>query len=298
MGATAKSIVITGGNSGIGAALAKMFADDGHNVFICARRRDRLAQVAEGRPSISYAVCDVSSEPQVKSFFDEVRARMGSVDVLIHCAAIMGPVGPTIEVDSQAWLVALKTNLFGALLAIKHAVPLMPAERRPRVLLLSGGGAFDPMPHLSAYGASKAGIIRLAETMAVELAPRNIAVNVFAPGFVATEIFEDMMKSGPEIGGPIYDTVVRLFDSWSESDIQVPLDCARFLISEASSPLTGKTISARFDPWYKTEFVQLLPEICASRLYTTQRTVPTHLKGWSVADQLDDQMLTAKSGSK
>jgi len=281
-----KSIVITGASSGIGAALTRAFAGDGHRLFVCARRTDRLAKVTEGFASAFYAACDVSKEAEVEQFFARVRERMPSVDVLIHCAAVMGPIGLVTDIDSEAWFDALRTDLFGAFLATKHVVPLMQPERRPRILLLSGGGAFDPMPNLSAYGVSKAGIIRLAETLAVELAPRNIAVNVFAPGFVATEIFQSVLEAGRERGGKLYDTIVKLLDGWDDSDIELPLDCARFLISDAAAKLTGKTISARFDPWDEPEFQECVDEIVASRLYATQRTNLDHLKGEAFAERL------------
>jgi len=281
-----KSIVITGASSGLGAALTKAFATDGQRLFICARRSDRLAQVAQGLPAIFHTACDVTRESDVKSFFAQVREHTSSVDVLFHCAAVIGPIGPVAEIDSDAWLSALKTDLFGAVLVTKHVVPLMKSERRPRILLLSGGGAFDPMPNLSAYGVSKAGIVRLAETLAVELAPRNIAVNVFAPGFVATEIFDSMLAAGPERGGVVYDTVLKLLSEWQEDDIALPIECARYLISEAAAGLTGKTISARFDPWDEPEFAECLRDIVASPIYATQRTNLDHVKGEAFAARL------------
>jgi ketoreductase len=281
-----KSIVITGASSGIGAALTRTFAGDGHHLFVCARRADRLAKVVEGFEQVFHAPCDVSVEAQVQQFFVRVRERMPSVDVLIHCAAVMGPIGLVTDTDSEAWFEALRTDLFGAFLVTKHVVPLMRPEIRPRILLLSGGGAFDPMPNLSAYGVSKAGIIRLAETLAVELAPRNIAVNVFAPGFVATEIFKSILGAGRERGGKLYDIVVKLHEEWKDADIERPIECARFLISDAAAGLTGKTISARFDPWDQPEFVIRLREITSSGLYATQRTNLDHLKGQAFADEL------------
>ncbi len=283
---TSKSIVITGASSGIGAALTRAFASDGHRLFVCARRTDRLAHVTAGLPFASYASCDVGSEPEVVRFFAQVRERMPSVDVLIHCAAVIGPIGLVTDVNSNEWLDALRTDLFGAFLVTKHAVPLMRPERRPRILLLSGGGAFDPMPNLSAYGVAKAGIIRLAETLAAELAPRNIAVNVYAPGFVRTEIFDTMIEAGPERGGTLYEIVMKLISEWTDSDIELPLDCARFLISDAAAALTGKTISARYDPWDQPEFHECLADIVASKLYATQRTNLEHLQGKAFADRL------------
>lgn len=281
-----KTIVITGASSGIGAALTRLFADEGHQLLVCARNGDGLAAATKGLPSTSYMECDVSSEKDVVRFFDWVKERAPSVDVLIPCAAIMGPIGPIVDIDANEWLNAIKIDLFGAMLSIKYAVPLMKAERRPRILLLSGGGAFDPMPNLSAYGIAKAGTVRLAETLALELAPRNIAVNVFAPGFVATGIFDTMLAAGPERGGDLYKVIVDLLDRWQDADLQRPLELARFLISDRAAPLTGKTISARFDPWDEPEFAEVMKDVLESRLYATQRTNVEHLKGVAFADRL------------
>lgn len=281
-----KSIVITGASSGIGASLTKALASDGHDLFVCARGEKGLAEVTSGLQRASFATCDVGVESDVRLFFERVGERLGSVDVLIHCAAVIGPIGVVTDVDAQKWLDAVTTDLFGAFLVTKYAVPLMRSENRPRILLLSGGGAFDPMPNLSAYGVSKAGIVRLAESLAIELAPRNIAVNVFAPGFVATGIFDTMLKAGRERGGKLYDTVMSLLDGWDDSDINLPIECARFLISDSAAPLTGKTISARFDPWDEPEFVACLAEVARSRLYGTQRVNVEHIENEAFVEQL------------
>jgi NAD(P)-dependent dehydrogenase (short-subunit alcohol dehydrogenase family) len=280
-----KSIVITGASSGIGAALTRALATDGHELFVCARRTDRLAQVVEGYRSVFHAGCDVGQELEVGSFFRQVGERTNSLDVLIHCAAILGPIGVFDEVNSDQWMAAVRTNLFGAYLVAKNAVPLMQVERRPRIILLSGGGAFDPMPRVSAYGVSKAAIVRLVETLAVELAPRNIAVNAVAPGFVATEIHQATLAAGRERAGEQYDKTVRLVSEWDDS-MDVPIDCVRYMISEAASRLTGKTISARYDPWGEPEFDQRIDQLMASPLYTTQRTVPAHLEDRALAEPL------------
>lgn len=265
------NIVITGGSSGLGAALTRSLAQDGHSLFICARSEDRLAEVAAGLDNVGYHRCDVSSEADVIDFFAAAKDYLGSVDVLLHCAGIMGAVGSCLEVDSQYWLQTLQSNVYGAFLVSRHVVGLMHSERRPRILLMSGGGAFDPMPCLSAYGVSKAGIVRLGETLAVELADRNIAVNILAPGFIASPIFDDLLKLGREHGKELYDTVLQCFDKWHPSDIERPINCVRFLISEASASLTGKTISARFDPWDQPEFVECIRDILASKLYQAER---------------------------
>lgn len=266
-----KTIVVVGASSGIGAAVTRALAADGHHLFICARRVERLKEVAASNPKIFFAPCDVTNEAEVAQFIGEVRNRTSSVDVLIYSAAILGPVGSLHKLKSSEWLTTLMINLFGAVLFTKQVVPLMMPERRPRILFVSGGGAFDPLPRLSAYGASKAGLIRLVESLAIDLAASNIAVNAVAPGFMATEIHQAVMDAGPESGGVEYDKAVKQLSIWDDTDMEIPVNCMRYMLSDAASKLTGKTISARFDPWGEPEFDASIDEILSSPLYATQR---------------------------
>lgn len=283
--AARKSIVITGASSGFGAAFARALAQDGHDLFVCARRADRLAVIAAGHPNIFHARCDVSHEAEVQDFFRQVGERTAALDAVIHCAAILGPLGAFDTVDTADWLATISTNVVGAYLVAKHAVPLMRPAKRPRLLVLSGGGAFDPMPSVSAYGISKAATVRLVETLAIELKAKSIAVNAIAPGFAATEIHEQTLAAGRERGGEHFDRTVKLLSKWDDS-LEVPINCIRYMISDRAAVLTGKTISARFDPWGEPEFDQHIEQIAASPLYTTQRTVPAHLSNSALARTL------------
>jgi NAD(P)-dependent dehydrogenase (short-subunit alcohol dehydrogenase family) len=280
-----KSIVITGASSGIGAALTRALANDGHDLYVCARRVDWLAKVVDGHPSAFYSGCDVGQEAQVKKFFQQIQQRSNSVDALIHCAGILGPVGLFSEVNGEEWLATVRTNLFGAFLVAREVVPLMHSECRPRIILLSGGGAFTPMARVSAYGLSKAAIVRLVETLALELAPRNIAVNAVAPGFVATDIHAGTLAAGRERAGEYYEHTLRRLAEGDEG-MELPIDCIRYMISEASARLTGKTISARYDPWGEPDFDRRIDEIVSSPLYTSHRVIPSDIKDATLAKVL------------
>jgi len=280
-----KSIVITGASSGFGAAFTRALAQDGHQLFICARRAERLAAVAVGHPNVFQLRCDVSREAEVADFFRQVGERTRSLHAVIHCAAILGPLGTFDTVDTKEWLDAVSANMLGTFLVAKYAVPLLRSEKRPRLLVLSGGGAFDPMPNVSAYGVSKAATVRLVETLAIELKPQNIAVNAVAPGFAATEIHQQTLAAGRERGGEHFEKTVKLISTWDDS-MQVPIDCIRYMLSDQAAKLTGKTISARFDAWGEPEFDQNIDQIAASALYTTQRTISEHLPGSPLARAL------------
>ena len=132
---------------------------------------------------------------------------------------------------------------------------------------------------------SKAAIVRFVETLAVELKPRNIAANAVAPGFAATDIHQATLAVGRELGGEHFDKTVKLISNWDNS-MDVPIDCIRYMLSDRSAKLTGKTISARYDPWGEPEFDQHIDEIAASPLYSTQRTIAEHLPNSALAGPL------------
>jgi NAD(P)-dependent dehydrogenase (short-subunit alcohol dehydrogenase family) len=168
-------------------------------------------------------------------------------------------------------------NLFGSFLTIKYFLPLLENAPAPRIINLSGGGAFSPFPNYSAYACAKAALVRLTETLAVELAPRGIAINALAPGFVATKTHETTMASGPERAGPVqFHRTARLLqqsdDEPAAARMEAVRQCVRALLSPAYRGLTGKTISANFDPWDSEAFRRHLNDITRSELYTMRRT--------------------------
>lgn len=264
------NIVVAGGSSGIGAALSLELAMDGHLVCVCGRRVGRLRRVASRSENIRFGVCDVSEEGDVRRFAKWVRRQVSHVDVLVNCAGAFGALGKTWETASREWKKTIETNLFGTYLMIKHIVPLMEKSSRPRIINFSGGGAFNPFPHYSAYAASKAAVVRLTETLAVELELQKIAVNAVAPGFVATEIHQATVRAGARAGREHLAKTLRLLKDGGAS-VQVPVRCVKFLISADADGLTGKTLSAGFDPWDTQAFREGIPAINESDLYTLRR---------------------------
>lgn len=266
-----KQIVITGASSGIGAALTCALAADGHTVHACARRGERLSDVTLNNTVAFGDVCDVSQEEQVVAFVAGVRERTPRVDALIHCAGGFGAIGPLLQTDSRAWLKTIETNLYGAYLMIKHVVPLMAGSSSPRIVTFAGGGSFSPFPNYSGYAASKAAIVRLTEIVALELASRGITVNAIAPGFVATEIHEETLRSGAALAGEDHFERTQQLLRDGAVPMEVPVACVQFLLSDQAAVLTGKTLSASFDPWGTPTFVESIPQINQSDVYTLRR---------------------------
>jgi 3-oxoacyl-[acyl-carrier protein] reductase len=283
-----RRIILTGATSGIGAALAEALAADGHTLFICARRSDALARIASARPSIFGQTCDVSEEEQVEKFVHWVGERSNQVDAVINCAGSFGAIGPLEVTDSAEWLDTLRVNLYGTYLVTKHSLPLLGSSTDARVINFSGGGAFGPFPNYSAYACSKAGIVRLTECLAAELAQHGVAVNAVAPGFLPTPAHESTLRAGTDLAGALHyrRTVEILKESGAEMDNVV--DCVRFLLSDEAAGLTGKTISANFDPWRTKAFRQRIVDVSRSDLWTMRRMNIVNLPEGSLKSDLGE----------
>lgn len=266
-------VIIAGASSGIGLALARDLAASGHRLYLCARHVDPLEKLAREHPSVFMQPCDVSDEGQVRRFMDWVKEQTTHADALLNCAGGLAPIGEMASTDSEEWWQTMRVNLFGTYLMIKHALPLLERSSMPRIVNFAGGGALNPFPNYSAYACSKAAVVRLTECLAQELTGRGISVNALAPGFVATPIHRATIEAGPERAGQEqYEVTLKGLDSGLSA--QTAIECIRFLLSREAAGLTGKTISANFDPWREPYFSSQIPEINRSDLLTLRRVAP------------------------
>ena len=288
------AIVVAGASSGIGAAVTQALAAAGHTLFVCARRIDRLEAAAAGNVRIRARQCDVAEEPDVQAFVSWVSDQTPAVDALLNCAGGFGAIGPFDKTDSGAWMQTLNVNLFGTYLMSKHLLPLLQRAASPRIINFSGGGAFNPFPNYSAYATSKAAVVRLTECQAAELADRGIAVNALAPGFVATPIHEATIAAGPAGAGLKRHEHTRKLLQQGAVPMEVVVECVQFLLSPAAAHLTGKTISASFDPWRRPDFREHVSEMNASDLYTMRRVNPEHLADGLLKTWLQEPVTTPR----
>jgi len=264
-------IMICGASSGIGARLARVMADDGHHVFICARRADRLAAVKGDSAAIETFVCDVSDNQQVENLVAALSSKTEAIDVLINCAGGFGEISPIGSADSDRWWRTLEVNLKGTYITIQSMLPLLLGGCQPRVINFAGGGAFSPFPNYSAYACSKTAIVRLTECLAAELAPMNVRVNAIAPGFVPTEMHQATLDAGEERAGRLQFQRTKAILNHPAPSMENVVSCVRTLLSPSMDDLTGKTISSNFDPWQTSVFHESLPDIVRSDLYTLRR---------------------------
>jgi len=271
------NILITGGSSGIGAALARALSADGHSVIICGRREKNLKTLAKASNNISYKTCDVSDEEDVLRLLDFARQKFDRVDAIINSAGLFGAIGRFDRTDSKLWKKTFETNTFGTYLVTKHFLGLLLRSHTKKIINFAGGGAFGTFPNYSAYAVSKAAVVRFSENIAEELADQGVQVNCVAPGFVATEIHEATLKAGAEAGGDNFKKTLGMLKEGAVP-METVVNCVRYLLSPESGCLTGKTISASFDKWGTKDFNQSIEQINNSDLYTLRRINPVNLE--------------------
>jgi 3-oxoacyl-[acyl-carrier protein] reductase len=271
--------IVTGAAHGLGLEIAAQYVQQGAHVVICGRQAASLAQAHERLlalrqtgQSVEVIQGDVSVPADVERIVEQTVQGLGRVDVLVNNAGIYGPKGLAEEVDWAQWVETIQVNLMGAVLMCRAIVPLMRAAGSGKIIHLSGGGATAPLPRLSAYAASKAAAIRFMETLAEELRDSGVDVNAIAPGALNTRMLDEILQAGPAlVGQAFYDKAVQQHSSGGTPLVRGAA-LAVFLASSQSDGITGKLISAVWDPWENLD--QHREELTASDIYTLRRIVP------------------------
>jgi NAD(P)-dependent dehydrogenase (short-subunit alcohol dehydrogenase family) len=271
--------IVTGASQGLGLAIARGYVEAGASVLICARDElllekalSELRGLALPGQSVVALPADVSKAADVAAVVEKAQREFGRVQILVNNAGIVGPIGPLESVDWQEWVHTIEINLLGSVLLSRALLPHFKAAAYGKIIQLSGGGATNPLPRLSAYAASKAAVIRFMETLAEETREHRIDVNAVAPGALNTRIVDELIAAGPEkIGRAFHSSALQ----WKR-DGGVPLskgaDLAVFLGSAASDGITGKLLSAVWDPW--RILPEHLSELRKTDVYTLRRIVP------------------------
>jgi NAD(P)-dependent dehydrogenase (short-subunit alcohol dehydrogenase family) len=274
-----RAALITGGTQGLGLEIARAYLEAGvAGVCICGRDAVALERAAAelgrlARPGqrVLAQVADVSAPEDVRRLVQAALGGLGGLTILVCNAGVYGPKGPVAQADWSEWARAVEINLFGSVLPARAVAAHFVERGYGKIVQLSGGGATGPLPGLSAYAASKAAVVRFAETLACELREHHVDVNAIAPGALNTRMLDEVLAAGPElVGEDFHRRALRQRDSGG-----VPLrrgaELAVFLGSAASDGITGKLLSAVWDPWPRLS--RHLADL-DSDVFTLRRIVP------------------------
>lgn len=262
-----KNALITGAGRGIGKRIALGFAAAGARVGLLSRSK---AELDLARLEIEHAGglamrirADVCDYEQILAAVDRMRVQFGPVDILVCAAALQGPIGPLAQSSVKSWAETIAVNLVGVMHSCRAVLPGMVERRSGKIIVLAGRGGATPRANFSAYAASKAGAVRLVETLAEEYGEHNIQVNSMAPGGAYTHMTDEILRAGDLAGWKEQEEAAQVrLTGGTPADKQIHL--ALFLASERSNHVNGKLLHVG-DDWRKLESHNVHPDIFTLR---------------------------------
>lgn len=254
-GLQGRRILVTGGSLGIGLAVSQELARRGARVLVSARGSEAIALAIDslegsGHEGISMDV----SEPRV---WEDAAAAIdagGALHGLVTAAGILGPIGELDALPAADLIQTITVNVVGTMLALRFAMPRLLAAGG-RAVTFSGGGGTSPLPRYDAYAASKAAVVRLTENLA---ASGEIEINAVAPGFVATRMHDETLRAGPDAAGQSYYQRTQEQVRAGGFPASEAAELVAFLLGPDAAGITGRLISAQWDPWRDEEFRERL----------------------------------------
>ncbi|MGI9462595.1 MAG: SDR family oxidoreductase [Aestuariivirgaceae bacterium] len=237
-----KTVIVTGASSGIGAAAAVLFAAEGANVVLGARREallDQLVeQITQSNGNAVSVAGDIRDEDYAAALVRLAKSAFGGLDAAFNNAGIMGDVGPIPDMETRNWQDVIATNLTSAFFAAKHQIPAMKERGGGSILFTSSfvGHTNGGMPGMGAYAASKAGLIGLAQSLSSEHGADGIRANTLLPGGTKTDMAGD--------DAAVLDYIAGLHPLKRMATPEEIAQAALFLISDQSAFVTGSAMVA------------------------------------------------------
>jgi NAD(P)-dependent dehydrogenase (short-subunit alcohol dehydrogenase family) len=271
--------IITGASQGLGEEIAKQFVEEGASVFLCARSApavqlvaQQLSTIARKGQKVFAQATNVSKPDDVDQLVAQAMDVFKRIDILVNNAGVYGPIGPTHEIDWNAWVDAININLIGLAYACRAVTPIMMRQKFGKIINLSGGGATNPLPRLTSYAASKAAVVRFSESLALDLKAHGIHVNAIAPGALDTRLLDQVLDAGPEMVGAEFHQRMCKIKEQGGTPLSVGASLAVYLASDESNGITGRLIAATWDKWATLH--ERAKDLDASDIYTLRRIVP------------------------
>ncbi|MCP5044823.1 MAG: SDR family oxidoreductase, partial [bacterium] len=192
-----KIAIITGGASGIGKGMALLFAEQGATVVVADLQEDTGRELADSIGG-TFLACDVTDPTSVEAMIQAAVERYGRIDILVNNAGIDGEQAITAESSLENWRQVMSINMDGVYYGMKYVLPVMVEQNGGVILNTASTVGLNAMGALPAYSASKAGVIHLSKSVAIENAMHNIRVNAICPSVVLTPLLEHFMKAAPD----------------------------------------------------------------------------------------------------
>ena len=237
---TSTNALVVGGSGAVGSAVVNRLADDGCRVLSASR------SLGLDREGVCCVTCDVLASNAGRTLRGAVEAELGGcLDVLVWCAGTLGVITPTRSVTTDDMIRLYREHVTCFLEAVGELASFLDQSDTAAIIAFSGGGATAPFPRYTPYAAAKVALVRVIENLAEE--EPTWRVNAIAPGFIASKMHDVTLAAGAEaVGSYFEETRTRLMDPVPPS---AAADLVSFLISPAGVGITGRLISAPWDPW-------------------------------------------------
>jgi len=214
LGIKGKVALITGGDSGMGRATAKLLADEGVKIALLDKTTDQLHSTLEEVKTVGEAIAvqaDLRNLAEVEAARDEIVSHYGTVDILVNCAGITGATGDFFEISDDDWHEAIEVDLMGAVRVCRTFVPLMQKSGWGRVVLITSEDAVQPYTDEMPYCAAKAGLLNFTKNLSNACAKDGVLVNSVSPAFIATPMTDAMMEKRAGQLGVSFDEAIATF---------------------------------------------------------------------------------------
>jgi 3-hydroxybutyrate dehydrogenase len=242
--------LVTGGGRGIGRAVALDLARAGASVAVASRtaaERDAVAAEVRALGATSVAVpCDVSKAEDVRAMFQAARTALGGIDILVNGAGI-APSAPLVKTSDEVWHGAIETNLSGAFYCLREALAEMAPRGWGRAINVASIAGKTGNPYISAYSASKHGVLGLTKCAALEMAGFGVTVNAVCPGYVDTPMTDaGIARMSEKTGRPAAEIRQKIADMSPQKRLVTSEEVSAlvlYLCSEAARGITGQALS-------------------------------------------------------
>lgn len=240
-------VLVTGAGDSVGRVIAERFFGKGHKVHICDVRGDAVQATLAANPGMSGTTADVGVRADVDRVFEELRASLGGLTILINVVGMAGPRAALEDIDEDEWDKTIAVNLSGMFYCMKRAIPMLKANGGGSIVNFSTCSTRTGIPLRAPYIASKAGVEGLTRNSARELGPFGIRCNAILPGIINNDRFRFIVQRNADATGRSFEEIENDYLKYVSLRTKVEpsefADMVEFLTSEPGKKITGELIA-------------------------------------------------------